>query len=130
MKKKTKYYLIIFALIIGIIWVGSFNTNSNSDKKVNKVYGKSAYQKMELAFIGNPKESEIKPILDKVILFQGADLTELNREKSASVLISLRKSSKNDVTEMDILKHMYKNGTDKISFPDQAAISFSILESN
>ncbi|WP_271785322.1 hypothetical protein [Aquimarina algiphila] len=128
MKSKSKYYLIIIVLIAGIIWVGSFNTSSSSDKKITKVYEKSVYEKMELAFIGNPKESEIKPILEKVILFHGSKLTELNREKSASVLISLRKSSKKGITEMDILKHMYNNGTEKISFSDQAAISFTLLE--
>ncbi|WP_438711041.1 hypothetical protein ACSTS3_21265 [Aquimarina muelleri] len=128
MKSKSKYYLIIIVLIAGIIWVGSFNTDNSSDKKVTKVYQKNAYKKMELAFIGNQKKSDIKPILDKVIRFHGAELTELNREKSASVLISLRKSSKNGITEMDILKHINNNGTEKISFPDQAAISFTLLE--
>ncbi len=130
MGKKSKYYLIIILLIMGIIWVGSFNTSKSSDKKITTVLQKSAYEKIELAFIGKPKESEIRPILDKVIQFHGAAVTELNREKSASVLVNLRKSSKNRVTEMDILKHMYNNGTEKISFPDQAAISFTLLESN
>ena len=47
MKSKSNYYLIIIVLIAGIIWVGSFNTASSSDKKVTKVYQKSTYEKMD-----------------------------------------------------------------------------------
>ncbi len=128
MKGKTKYYLIIIALIAGIIWVGSFNTGNNSEKKPNTISQKSAYQKMKLAFIGRPSESEIKPILEKVMKFHGTEINENNREKAASALITLRKSSKNGVSEMDILKHMNLNGAKELSFPDQAAISFTLLE--
>jgi len=31
---------------------------------------------------------------------------------------------------MDILKHMAENGTSELTFPNQAAISFTLLETN
>jgi len=117
MEKKNKYYLVIIVLVAGIIFFGSVNTGTSSSKKTTNVYQKSAYKKMEIAFIGNPKESEIRPILDEVILHHGADLTERNREKSASVLVELRKSSKVGITEMDILKHMHNGGSEMIIVP-------------
>ncbi len=104
----------------------SCNT-STEKKKVN--IKKSAYEKMEVAFIGKPNKNEIQPILEKVMKFHGINVTEENLERTGSVLVTLRKESKSGITEMDILNHMNRNGVSQFSFPDQAAVSFTLLES-
>ena len=38
MKKKFKYYIIIFLLIVGIYWVGSFNVDSKNYQREERVY--------------------------------------------------------------------------------------------
>jgi hypothetical protein len=129
MKSNLLKILPIF-VAIGFMSCNSTPENKKTAPIQNTIAQKSAYEKMELAFIGNPRESEIKPILERVIEFHGAEINENNRERSASVLISLRKSSKSGVTEMDILKHMDENGVSEFSFPNQAAISFTLLETN
>jgi 16S rRNA C1402 N4-methylase RsmH len=127
--------LKLFKILLSLLVIGFVSCNSTTEKKKpasrqNNIAQKSAYKKMEIAFVGKPRESEIKPILDKIIIFHGAELNENNRERSASVLITLRKSSKNGITEMDILRQMNADGVNQFSFPEQAAISFTLLESN
>jgi hypothetical protein len=129
MKSKLLKILLLF-IVIGFTNCNSSPDNKNNGNTENSVYEKNAFEKMELAFIGHPSESEIKPILEKVIEFHGGIINEDTRERSASVLISLRKSSKKGVTEMDILKHMAENGASELTYPNQAAISFTLLEYN
>ena len=129
MKFKFLGILLLF-IAIGFTNCNSNSKNNRSGNTEYSVSKKSAYEKIELAFIGHPNEEEIKPILDKVIEFHGGIINEDTRERSGNVLVSLRKSSKNGVTEMDILKHMAENGASELTFPNQAAISFTLLETN
>ncbi|WP_299444089.1 hypothetical protein [uncultured Aquimarina sp.] len=124
-------YIIIFGIIIFTGCYTSDEKENNITKKVihnNNSVKKNAYEKMEVAFIGNPPKKKIKPILEKVMIFHGIEINETNLHRVGSTLIVLRKSSDKGISEMDILKHMNKNGARQISFPDQAAISLVLLE--
>lgn len=112
---------VIFSVLLLFASCG----NNQSDENENP----SAYEMMETAFEGFPDESEIKPMMEAVLKNYNMAITDDNLEKVASTLINLRKESKVGVTEMDILKHIYQNGSTANSFPDQAAISFLYLES-
>ncbi|QXP61537.1 hypothetical protein [Olleya sp. HaHaR_3_96] len=121
---KLKKILLLLSITILLS-----NCNSSTGNKKTTIE-KTAYDKMEVAFIGNPMTSEIQPTLEKVMKFHGIEVTENNLERTGSVLVTLRKESKIKITEMDILNHMNKNGTSQLSFPEQAAISLFLLEAN
>jgi len=87
MKFKFSRILILF-IAIGLTNCNSNSKNNSSGNTEHSVSQKSAYEKMELAFIGHPSEAEIKPILDKVIEFHGGIINEDTRERSGSVLVS------------------------------------------
>ena len=79
-------------------------------------------RKMEIAFDGNPRASQIRPILDNALLLYGVPITEENYSRAGSTLVALRKEL--GPSEMDILDHMirsYVSGVN-ISFPDMAAL--------
>ena len=118
--KQIRFLLFSFALLLS-------SCNSSTANQKGKVE-KTPYEKMEVVFIGKHTKYEIKSLLEKVMEFHGEEINESNQLKSADALVALRKSSKNGITEMDILNHMNKNGANKLSFPYQAAISFTLLE--
>lgn len=121
---KFKQIILLFSITL---LLSSCNSSTGNKKATVE---KSAYEKMEVAFIGKPLTSEIQPTLEKVMKFHGIKVTENNLERTGGVLVTLRKESKNGITEMDILNHMNKNGASQFSFPDQAAVSFTLLETN
>lgn len=84
---------------------------------------------METASEDFPNKSEIKPMMEDFMKTYNMQVTAENLQKVEIMLISLRKESKVGVTEMEILKHIYQNGSTSNSLPDQAAISFLYLES-
>jgi len=77
---------------------------------------------MEVAFEGYPSTNDIKPMMESIMKKYDLEITEENLQKVASMLVSLRKASKVGVTEIELLKHIYQKGSDKISLPDQAGI--------
>jgi uncharacterized protein YpuA (DUF1002 family) len=83
---------------------------------------------MSLAFEGNPQESEIKPMVEAVLEKYNFPITDENCLKVGNMLLELRKASTADITEMDILKHMYRNGSDDLTIDQQAALSVVLLE--
>jgi hypothetical protein len=85
---------------------------------------------MQVAFKGSPEISKIKPMLEAVIENYDLPKTDEYRLKVGSMLVALRKASAVGVTEMEILKHIYQNGSNKISLPDQAGISATLLETS
>jgi hypothetical protein len=89
---------------------------------------KTPYQKMEVVFKGDYNKSEIKLLLEKVLKSHGLGINEKSQIKAADVLVALRKSSKNGVTEMDILKYMDESHNSDFTFEYQAALSFTFLE--
>lgn len=85
------------------------------------------YEVMHVVFLGNPEIREIKPLLEGVLENYGLPATNELRLKVGSMLLSLRKHNKDKVTEMELLKHIYAFGSNKISLPDQAGLSMTIL---
>jgi hypothetical protein len=85
---------------------------------------------MHIAFEGYPEISEIKPMLEAVMDNYSFPKTDDNRLKVGNMLVALRKASEAGVTEMQILKHIYKYGSNKISLPEQAGLSATLLETN
>lgn len=91
---------------------------------------KDPYEMMQVAFEGSPEFSKIKPMLEAVLEKYDLPKTDEYRLKVGSMLVSLRKASAVGVTEMEILKHIYQNGSNKISLPDQAGLSATLLETS
>lgn len=91
---------------------------------------KDPYEMMQVAFEGSPEISKIKPMLEAILEKYDLPKTDEYRLKVGSMLVSLRKASAVGVTEMEILKHIYQNGSNKISLPDQAGLSATLLETS
>ncbi len=91
---------------------------------------KDPYEMMQVAFEGSPEISKIKPMLEAVLEKYDLPKTDEYRLKVGSMLVSLRKASAVGVTEMEILKHIYQKGSNKISLPDQAGLSATLLETS
>lgn len=117
---KRKLLSICFLLVIAL---------SVSAKMSSINYQQATpYEMMTRVFVGSPSEKEIRTYLEPVMKKHNLSITKDNLIRCSSSLLSLRKSSKKGITEMQILKHMYKNGSSKISFADQAGISATLLE--
>lgn len=132
MKKILEVFSVtLFATFI----ITSCGTGSNDSSKIENpndyeiIENPNAYEMMEVAFDGYPSTNDIKPMMESVMKTYNMQVTEENLQKVASMLVSLRKESKVGVTEMEILKHIYQNGSTTNSLPDQAAVSFLHLES-
>ncbi len=108
--------------------IRNYATASIPVKSNNSVQG--PYEMMHVAFSGSPAIHEIKPMLEAVIEYYGLAKTDETRLKVGSMLVSLRKGSVKGVSEMAILRHIHDYGSNKISLPDQAGLSVTILELN
>lgn len=117
-----KSILSIVALSCAISLTTSSCSTGSNDKP------KAPYEIMSVAFEGSPRESEIKPMLEAVMDKYNFTVTDENCLKVGNMLVELRKMSAVGVTEMDILKHMYQNGSDDVTIDQQAAVSATILE--
>lgn len=93
--------------------------------------GKSAeqgYEMLHVVFEGNPDRTAIKKLMTAVMTKYNIDENYENLNRCGSALLSMKKSSAIGVTEMQILKHMYQYGDAVQTFPNQAAISATLLE--
>ncbi len=106
------------------------STYSSSDNLSSSVSEKDPYEIMHVAFEGSPEIEKIKPMLESVMETYSFDKTDDNRLKIGNMLVTLRQSSAVGVTEMEILKHIYQHGSDKITLPEQAGISATLLETS
>lgn len=86
------------------------------------------YIMMNSVFYGSPKIENIKALMEPVIERYKLPKNDDTRLRVSSVLLELRKSSETGVTEMQILTHIYLYGSDMITFPEQAALSSTLLE--
>lgn len=102
----------------------------NLAKHEHTILKEDPYEKICFVFIGKPSKVKVQPLLEATMKKFNLSITDENVMKAASCVLSLRKTSAVGVTEMEILKHMYQKGSTKISFPNQAAISFTLLETN
>jgi len=95
------------------------NTGKSSDE---------AYNMLHVVFEGEPDINVIKKLMKAVLDKYGLEENYEILNRTGSALLTLRQSSAVGVTEMEILKHMYQLGDAKKTFPNQAAISATILE--
>jgi hypothetical protein len=126
MKKIFLMLNILIFISVVIISCGGKEESKESLTEQEKI--EQSYGMMHTAFEGNPEIEEFKPMLDDVMTTYGYEINEKNLNAVGSALLELKKASKVGVTEMEILKHIYQKGTDKISFADQAGLSAATLE--
>lgn len=84
-----------------------------------------ALSQMEIAFIGNPGQPEIKALLERAFDIYDLELTEENMSRAASSLVALRldaeKAGRDDITEMALLEAMVADGgLPGLTFPEAA----------
>lgn len=87
-----------------------------------------AYGKISVVF--GVDVDKVKPMLDELMTIHHIVLTNEHVLQCGNVLVAMKNDSKIGVTEMNILKHMYQNGSADVNFVTQAAISATILEKN
>ena len=94
----------------------------------NLAYSQSVMYKIANVFIGNYTEQQVKYTLEKAMKMYNIPINDDNRLKCASTVLSLRKYNNDKFSEMQILEHMIKsNNGKKLSFPDQAGLSSTLL---
>ena len=86
----------------------------------------------ELAFIGNPPQSEIRAALDAAFAIYNLESTDENYSRAGSALVALRLDAEGDghpeVTEMAILAAMTAGGGfTGLSFPEAAGFAATAL---
>jgi hypothetical protein len=97
---------------------------TSSSSEANQI----VYQEMSIVFKGQPSISEIQPLMEAVLEGYNLEPNQENLSRVSSMLIGLSDKSKVQVTEIDILKHMYQQGSRDIHITEQAAFSFVYLE--
>lgn len=96
---------------------GSLSTDENS----------SVY-KMHVVFKGEPDEESIKKLIEAVMIKYHMPINEDNALHVGNMLMTLSNESAVGVTEMDILKDMYQNGSSAVSLSAQGGLSAGLLE--
>ncbi len=86
------------------------------------------YAMMALSFYGNPTKEQLQPLLDRVMAKYGYKVTTDNVITTGNILMTYRNRSKAETTEMEILQHMYTQGSTDYSFREQAALSQIFLD--
>lgn len=124
MKRAVAVMLVSITLVPLLL-----SSNTVSIPIIEKIIVKEdPYYKICVVFVGQPKKQDVKSLLEAVMKKQNLIVTDENIIKAASCVLSLRKTSKIGLSEMQILKHMYRNSTSQLNFANQAAISFTLLE--
>lgn len=103
-------------------------TKKNAHAGYVDLGGKTAYEIMSVAFEGFPREKEIKPMMDEVLMRYGQPINDQSRIKFGDMLVLFRKNSLVGMTEMEILKHMYQRGSSSRTLQDQAIFSAGLIE--
>ena len=120
----------IFILIL-ILFITSCGTNDTSDGGKKRSPSKAeAIEMLESVFTGSLTQQDIKEKMGAALTMYKLPQTGENYLKVGNSLTSLRKSSNNNVTEMDIVTHMIlaDTGWEGVSFEEQAGISARSLE--
>lgn len=142
MKKQLLTLLIISTSIL--YSCGNNELNGNSSKNITETSGtgssntssiintakssEEAYEMLHVVFYGKPELETIKKLMGAVMAKYNIEENYENLNRCGSALLSMRNSSAVGVTEMEILKHMYQHGDVSQKFPNQVAISATILE--
>jgi len=108
------------------------STNDEADQTFDLVdTGRSAdeaFEMLPVVFEGNPSLESVKKLLSGVMDKYHLEVSYENINRCGSAVLSLREASAMGVTEMEVLKHMYQEGDESLSFPNQAGVSATILE--
>jgi hypothetical protein len=86
------------------------------------------YQIIDSVFEGYPGKSQVQPMLEAVMKRYNFPVTNDNILKAGNLLCDLKRASKVGVTEMEIVKHMYQQGSAEGYMFEQAGISAATLE--
>lgn len=135
----TFFFVSIISCLFVFVTSCTSNSSSGNSKSNNSNYSipdnskniiteKDPYEIMHVAFEGSPEIDKIKPMLEAVLDNYSLPKTDVYRLKVGNMLVALRKASAVGVTEMKILKHIYQNGNNKLTLPQQAGLSATILE--
>lgn len=108
------------------------STNDEPDQTSDIVdTGKSAdeaFEMLPVVFEGNPSLESVKKLLSAAMDKYHLEVNYENINRCGSAVLSLREASAVGVTEMELLKHMYQQGDESLSFPNHAGVSATILE--
>ena len=118
-------------IVIMIAILASCGTNNTSDSEKKKAPSKlEAIEMLGSVFTGSYSQQEIQENMDAVITLYKLSLSGENYLKTGNTLTSLRKSSNNGVSEMEIVTHMIiaNTGWQGVSFDEQASESARSLE--
>lgn len=133
---KTLLFNLVLTFTFELLVIGNLETTSILHSRLkdfpsilssSDFVGADPYELMNSVFIGNPEISEIKPLVEGVLKKYSLSATDEYRLKVGSMLVSLRKHNEGKITEMELLKHIYQHGSNRISLPDQAGFSATIL---
>lgn len=134
--KKHPVWTGVIGVFLLFILIALFSGGGNSMNTQNQNTGleSSAIEMMEVAFIGDHSQGEIKTLIDATMRINSLPITEENYQRLGSVLVTLRKET--GVSEMDILTCMkaadYRNSvggniTPKKAVTDSAGICAALL---
>lgn len=103
------------------------SSNQESSQDSSTVEDMTALEQMEIAFEGNPSQSQIKSKLDRAMDLYGLTKNESNYSRAGSVLVAL--SNRQGVSEMDILDLMICSHVEGVNmdFPGAAALAVTFL---
>lgn len=124
--KKHPVWTGVIGVFLLFILIALFSGGDNSTNTQNQNTGSesSAIEMMEVAFIGDYSQGEIKTLIDATMQLNSLPLTEENYQRLGSVLVTLRKEY--GVSEMDILTCMkvadYRNSVGGDITPKNAVI--------
>lgn len=123
---------IVILLLCGYLLFSFFKSCGKTQDKPKDEFSlttqEDAYKKIETIFKGSVIKKDIQPMLEDVMTRYKIAINNENLLKTASKLIYMSNKSKVNVTEMDILKHMYQYGNSNETFDSQLLKSFGITE--
>ncbi len=110
----------------------SSNSSSNGppENSRSSVREEDPYEVMHVAFEGMPAISTIKPMIEAIMDRYNMPKTNDNILKVGNMLVSMRQTSTVGLTEIELLKHIYQHGSDRVTLAQQAGISATLLETS
>ena len=118
-------------MVMFIALFASCGGNNAADTEEKRPASKSeALEMLSSVFTGGYTQKDIKEKMDAVFTLYKMPITGDDYLKAGNTLTSLRKSSANGVTEMDIIMHMIlaDTGWQGVTFDEQAGTSARTIE--
>jgi hypothetical protein len=86
------------------------------------------YHMMHVVFKGSPEQDQIQALVESIMDMYKMPKTDETALKIGNVATTLSKKSATGFTEMELLKHVYQQGSSLLTFADQAAQSSVVLD--